>query len=172
MFSLFTAPRREQKLIGFASAGKGRKVPAILLWLGAIAALVLIGSIVVIVLYAPINPTSTLGKVRLSQAARTSAPIVAALERYRRDTGTYPTSLRLLSPKYIQPRNVRGDIFSNGGRLWTYTGSSQEYSLATSPALVTGPILWFDCFDGRGTWSFDPGDGTAQTQLSIQITGS
>jgi hypothetical protein len=56
--------------------------------------------------------------------------IVAALERYKSDTGRYPLTLYLLSPNYL------GKIESPAGGQWRYvpTDENRDYTLSFSGA--------------------------------------
>ena len=82
----------------------------------------------------------------LTYQARSAKPVILAVERHRRENGTYPTSMT----------NADG---------WVYTPSRDGYVLSSK--LGWDPKLEYVVEGTRSRWVFDPGDGTDEKTIAL-----
>jgi hypothetical protein len=109
------------------------------------------------------------GDLLLTQVARSGLPMIAALEAYRGEHGTYPdpakeddiSRLARHLPAAMGPVRRGGwlEFQAGSGPRWTYYRSNRSASGYTlSLKLGWDPRLIYHS-DGGGRWEFDPGDG-------------
>jgi hypothetical protein len=126
-----------------------------------------VGLMLEIILSPRVDPNSAQGRASLVRLARETQPLLAAISAYEKGHGTVPQ--RLGDAESYMTAVVRQDVAGNSWRGWAYSAvpgvDPHRYEL--SRLLGRDPFL--DCrYDsGRLDWAYDPGDGTARTELAV-----
>jgi hypothetical protein len=96
----------------------------------------------------------------LRVVAEKGVPIIAAVEKFKRDCGEYPATLDSIL-KGLRPDEVEE------AKLWYYDRFDHGYTLARR--LGWDPILEYDVTETAKKWIFNPGDG--RDEIPIVFTG-
>ena len=87
---------------------------------------------------------------QLSVIARTASPLISALNRFRREHGSFPDQLS-------KAEISEGD--------WTYYPEGDGYSL--SKKLGWDPMLQYFVSNNISRWVLDPGDGSTKREIDL-----
>jgi hypothetical protein len=124
-----------------------------------------IGAVVFVVhLVDVVRPTFNVvdGDARLTEEAQTGVATIRAINQYHDDKGGYPPTAADVGK--LIPHAVASGDFVNG---WKYYAMPNADGYVLARRLGWDPSLLFEWTKGRGSWIFDPGDGTPQKRIAL-----